>query len=162
MQSTINSKEILTIKKQNGSPGRAKFALCTIPIVHAYLLSNVTLYAGFLSVTLIESVDEENAGAYAGILASSFMVGRALTSYHWGVLSDLYGRKTVLISSLLLCSVFSMSFGLSQSFATALFTRFMTGASNGLMGTVKIAVTECSKGDETMEKKSMGMIMSMR
>jgi MFS family permease len=78
-----------------------------------------------MAISLIPSANQENAGYYAGLLASSFMMGRALTAYHWGKAADIYGRKTVLFASLLNSIIFSIWFGLSTSFPLALLWRFL-------------------------------------
>jgi MFS family permease len=92
-----------------------------------YMLMSVFPYSGFMVIYLVEGVDHENAGIYAGFLSSSFMVGRAFSSYPWGKIADIYGRKFVLVVSLLSAAVLSIAFGCSTSFAMAMATRFMMG-----------------------------------
>jgi MFS family permease len=99
-------------------------ALCACAFGHSYLLISVFSYSGFIAIDLIPSVDEENAGTYAGLIASAFMFGRSITSYGWGQIADVYGRTFVLLASLMLSLVFSILFGLSTSFPLALFWRF--------------------------------------
>ena len=99
-------------------------ALCACAFSHSYLLISVFPYSGFMAIDLISFVNEENAGSYAGMLASSFMLGRALTSYGWGKVADVYGRSFVVFSSLFLSMVFSLLFGLSPNFSLALAWRF--------------------------------------
>merc|ERR1712157_64504 len=103
----------------------------------------------------------EDAGSYAGFLASSFMVGRMLCSYHWGKIADKYGRKIVLCASLGLSAIFSLWFGLTKSFHSALLIRFLLGLSNGILFTTKTLVVEAANGNEELEKKSMGIVMGM-
>ena len=74
---------------------------------------------------LITAANEENAGYYAGLLASSFMIGRSLTAYAWGKAADTYGRRTIMFASLLSAILFSLLFGLSTSFTLALLWRFL-------------------------------------
>ena len=88
-------------------------------------------------ILLVPGTNEENAGSYAGLLAAFFMVGRAITSYGWGKIADLYGRRIVFFASLALSSLFSLLFGLSSSFSQALLWRFLLGASNGVAGISK-------------------------
>ncbi|CAL9230207.1 unnamed protein product, partial [Arabidopsis halleri] len=40
---------------------------------------------------------ERDIGFYTGFVACSFMLGRALTSVSWGIVSDRYGRKPIII-----------------------------------------------------------------
>jgi MFS family permease len=83
------------------------------------------------------TVDEANVGLYAGILTSSFMIGRALTAVHWGAVADTYGRKFVLLVSLITSVVGSIAFGLSTNFYAALAVRFTMGLFNGTMVVVR-------------------------
>jgi len=125
------------------------------------LLISAFPYAGFLAIELIESVNEDNVGRYAGLIASSFMLGRALTSIFWGRVADVYGRVTVLQISLLLSCVFSLLFGVVSTFAGALAIRFLLGLSNGLLLSVKTMVSELAHGDEKREAKMMSLVLAM-
>jgi MFS family permease len=94
-------------------------ALCLCTLTNSWLLISVFPYSGFMAVALIPSANEENAGSYAGLLASSFLLGRALSSYGWGKVADSYGRVFVLQASLIMSCVFTLLFGLSQTFLLA-------------------------------------------
>jgi MFS family permease len=117
-------------------------ALCVCALTHSYLLISVFPYSGFMAIELVPSANEENAGSYAGLIASAFMIGRAITSYSWGKAADVYGRITVLCASLVLSFFFSVMFGLAGNFTSVLIWRFLLGLGNGIMGTAKTAVSE--------------------
>lgn len=140
---------------------RSTLALCLCTLTHAYLLISVFPYAGFMAMDLIDGVNEENAGMYAGLIGASFMAGRALTSYQWGKWADTYGRTTILHLSLGFSCLFTLLFGLSSSFAWAITVRFMLGFGNGLLGTVKTSVSELASGSEKLEARGMGLVMGM-
>ena len=128
------------------------------------LLISVFPYSGFLVVDLVESVNEENAGRYAGLVASSFNLGRALTSLSWGRIGDTYGRTTVIQASLLLSCFFSLLFGLAPSFWAAVGARFLLGCSNGIMSSLKTIVSELVAGgghDEKQESRQMSLVIGM-
>ena len=112
-------------------------AVCFCSFTHSWLLVSVFPYSGFLVIRLVPNTNEENAGSYAGLLAASFMIGRAVTSYGWGKVADLYGRKIVYYTSLSFSAFFSIMFGLSSSFGLAMVWRFLLGASNGIAGVNK-------------------------
>ena len=134
-------------------------ALCLCNLTQAYLLINVFPYAGYMAIHLVAGINEENAGSRAGFIASSFMFGRMLTSYYWGKVADIYGRKATLITSLFLSSVFSIIFGLSTSFKYAIISRLLLGMTNCIIGIVKTVVTEMAHGDEELEAKSTGLVI---
>lgn len=136
-------------------------ALCTCVLTMFYLLMNCFPYSGFMAMQLVPGLTEESAGTYAGILSSSFMVGRAFSSYPWGKIADVYGRKFVLVVSLLNSAIFSLAFGLSPTFAWAVASRFLMGIGNGIMLIARTSVSELARGDHELESKGMGLIMSM-
>ncbi|XP_057453480.1 protein ZINC INDUCED FACILITATOR-LIKE 1-like isoform X2 [Lotus japonicus] len=85
---------------------------------------------------------ETDISSYAGYVGSTFMLGRALTSVSWGMVSDRYGRKPVIILGVIAVVIFNTLFGLSTNFWMAIVTRFLLGSLNGLIGPVKAYATE--------------------
>lgn len=154
---TASVEDTTTTKANVGST----FALCLCALTHAYLSVSVFPYAGFMAIDLIEGVDQENAGSYAGLIASSFMVGRFISSYWWGKIADTYGRTFTLYTSLLWSCVFVLLFGLASSFPMALFWRFCLGLGNGMVGTAKTTVSELAKGNNKVETTTMGWLIAM-
>lgn len=70
------------------------------------------------------SNETTNPGFYAGYVASSFTFGRFLSGYVWGSATDIIGRKPVIIIGLLSITIFSMIFGMSETYSMAITTRF--------------------------------------
>ncbi|XP_027187008.1 protein ZINC INDUCED FACILITATOR-LIKE 1-like isoform X2 [Cicer arietinum] len=70
------------------------------------------------------------------------MLGRSLTAVLWGMISDRYGRKPVIIIGIVAVVIFNTLFGLSTSFWMAITTRFLLGSLNGVLGPVKAYATE--------------------
>ncbi|CAK9235547.1 unnamed protein product [Sphagnum troendelagicum] len=87
---------------------------------------------------------DKEIGFYAGLLGASLLVGRALTAVHWGIAADKYGRKPVMVLSLISVIVFHTLFGLCKNFWVALATRFLLGGFNGMHGAVKAYISEIS------------------
>ncbi|CAN1346570.1 Probable peptide/nitrate transporter At3g43790 [Linum perenne] len=85
---------------------------------------------------------EEDIGFYAGFVGSSFMIGRALTSFFWGRLADRYGRKPVILIGTFSVVIFNTLFGLSSSFWMAISMRFLLGCFNSLLGTIRAYASE--------------------
>lgn len=138
-------------------------ALCFCSFMNAYLVISVFPYAGYMVMELGGGkFTTANVGTYAGLLASSFMLGRTLSGVPWGKAADVYGRSNILKTCLLLSSVFSLLFGLSTSLRWALVWRFCLGLSNGLMSVVKTAATELADGNEVAERRTMGLVIGMR
>ncbi|GAX17178.1 hypothetical protein FisN_10Lh025 [Fistulifera solaris] len=130
-------------------------------LTHSYLLISVVPYAGYMAIELIDGINSETCGKYAGFIAASFMAGRTFTSLPWGMVADRYGRVFVLLSSLLLSAVFSLGFGTSRQFTWALFFRFSLGLSNGIVATLKTIVSEICRGNEKAETDMMSLVIGM-
>jgi MFS family permease len=135
------------------------FALCVCMLAHSYLLISVFPYSGFMALHMLD-VQEDNAAQYAGLIASAFMVGRAVTSIVWGQAADRYGRVWTLHASLFLSCVCSILFGITTSFRTVMLVRFLLGCSNGIMSTIKTLVSEICTS-EPVEARTMSLVMGM-
>jgi MFS family permease len=140
---------------------RSTAAMCLCTFTHSWLLVSVFPYSGFMVIKLVPGTNEENAGSYAGLLAAAFMAGRTFTSYGWGKIADVYGRRVVLFLSLILSAFYSLLFGLSRSFWLAFLWRFLLGASNGIAGISKAIVSETARGNDTLETRGMSLSMGM-
>ena len=125
-QSIVMMKEVQQkLKRQRHF--MSTIALCSSVLTFFYLLMSVFPYSGFMVMHLIDGVDHEHAGIYAGFLASSFMIGRAITSYPLGIVGDIYGRKFVLVFTSIIAGLGSLAFGLSTSYTMAIIVRFIMG-----------------------------------
>ena len=78
---------------------------------------------------MVERVEE--AGYYAGILASSFAVAQFLSGPIWGNISDSVGRRPILLAGSLATCVSSLCFGFSQNFPMAVLFRSLAGFLGG-------------------------------
>ncbi|XP_046557694.1 protein ZINC INDUCED FACILITATOR-LIKE 1-like [Haliotis rubra] len=99
---------------------------------------------------------EEAKGYYVGLIASSVFAGRACGSFFWGWLSDVKGRKVVLLLTIAGNGIFSLLFGFSVNLPMAMFLRFMSGLCNGTVGTAKTVLYEVS--DNTNQAIGMSAI----
>lgn len=138
---------------------RSTAALCLATFSVSYTLVSVFPYAGFMAIQLLPGkLDEENAGLFAGLIGSSFMVGRAFSGYGWVRMADSYGRVTSLTFSLLLSTLLSLAFGVSSTYWLALTWRFLLGLSNGILPITKTAVSEIAMGDKKLETRGMASL----
>jgi MFS family permease len=137
--------------------------LCLCSLINSYVTISVFPYAGYMVIDLLPGIaTRENSGMYAGMIASSFMLGRFLTAYQWGRLADHYGRIRSLQAALLLSMICSILFGTSKSLTAALIWRTALGMSNGIISTTKVLATEIANGNETVERRTMGLVIGMR
>ena len=66
------SSILMELQKRLHSHFMSTLALCSSVITMFYLIMSIFPYSGFMVMHLIPGVDHENAGLYAGVLASSF------------------------------------------------------------------------------------------
>ena len=144
--------------------------LCGSAFSMFYLIMNVFPYSGFLAMHLLNDDDNNDQsilytaatiGPYAGILVSSFRLGRIPTAIAWGKCADIYGRKFVLVVGLVAMVVGNFAFGVAPTFTSAVLIRFVMGILNGTMVIVRTAISEISKGDSKLESKGVAMMSSM-
>lgn len=100
-------------------------------------------------------------GYYVGIMQSLFFATQAMTVLHWSRLSDVVGRKPVLLFGLFGLSLSMYCFGLSKTFRglvircllrltlllilsayVYMYSRCLNGALNGNIGILKSLVSE--------------------
>ncbi|KAG7369034.1 major facilitator superfamily transporter [Nitzschia inconspicua] len=155
------SSILSTMEQSLHSHFMSTLGLCSSMFTTFFVLMSVFPYSGYMVLQLIPSTSKETAGVYAGFLSSSFMVGRGCSSYFWGQFADIYGRKVVLVIALVTCSIGSLLFGLSTSYAMAVTVRVLMGLGNGSFIAARTASSELAKGNKTLEAKGVGVLMSM-
>ena len=74
--------------------------------------------------------DEDSVGLYAGLLTATFALTQFLSSYAWGYISDLYGRKVSLLIGLTFSGIAIIIFGASINYYQAIIARSIAGIQN--------------------------------
>ncbi|KAJ7675182.1 major facilitator superfamily domain-containing protein, partial [Mycena rosella] len=89
----------------------------------------------FVRDTGITGGDEGKTGLYSGLLESAFFLAESLTVLQFGRMSDMYGRRPVLLLGPLGLALCMLGFGLSSNFWVLFGFRCAQGAFNGNIGT---------------------------
>ncbi|XP_058966222.2 uncharacterized protein [Pocillopora verrucosa] len=103
-------------------------------------------------------ISDEDTGYYAGVIASSMFIGRTAACYFWGLMTDRFGRRPVMMICLTMTLVGMVCFGLSVSLYMAFITRLFVGLSAGIVGTCKTIASEVS--DNTNQAMAMSIILT--
>ncbi|KAK7032778.1 MFS domain-containing protein [Favolaschia claudopus] len=103
--------------------------------------------------------DETKIGFYAGLLESVFFLAESLTVYMFGRLSDIYGRRPVLLVAPLGLGLAMFGFGLSKTFWLLLFFRCIQGVCNGNIGVTKTVINEIADATNIADIFSMGPLV---
>ncbi|CAL9762534.1 unnamed protein product [Musa acuminata subsp. burmannicoides] len=129
-----------------GIPYREFFYVWIVALCSALPISSLYPFLYFMIRDLDIAKREEDIGFYAGFVGSAFMLGRASTSILWGMVADRYGRRPVIMISLLAVIVFNTLFGLSTRYWMAIMTRSFLGFLSGLLGPIQAYASEvCRK-----------------
>ena len=142
-------------------PTMATFSVGVAMFANNIAMSNLFSYAGFLVVHLRVVKSKEEAGFYAGFLASSFMIGRTLSAYFWGLLADRYGRKPVLVMGCIFSAIFQVLFGFSTNFGFCVAFRFCLGFFNAIAGTAKTVASELVPSHQKLRQAKIMSYMSL-
>ncbi|OMJ86353.1 hypothetical protein SteCoe_12140 [Stentor coeruleus] len=129
--------------------------------------SNIELFAVYLSIFCVSFVstsiiplandmvmsfgitdDRNKTGTWAGLILTSLMLGRVISSPIWGYIMDSWGRRPVTLLALACTAFFSICFGMTTNIISCLFIRFLLGATSPLMVTGKTLVSELCKGEK--------------
>eukprot|EP01125_Pyxidicula_operculata_P014262 TRINITY_DN4749_c0_g1_i1.p1 TRINITY_DN4749_c0_g1~~TRINITY_DN4749_c0_g1_i1.p1 ORF type:complete len:483 (+),score=98.83 TRINITY_DN4749_c0_g1_i1:39-1487(+) len=87
-------------------------------------------------------ISEGDIGYYAGLIAASYNITQCVSSYFWGMLADKWGRKPVLLYSLMATALCSFLFGWSNSLWFAIGTRGLFGLLNAAAGVCRTYLEE--------------------
>lgn len=142
----------------------ATASLCFCFLTHSYLLISLFSYVGYFVLHLDPNLTSNTVGLYAGVLSSSFMMGRMVTSVLWGRMADTYGRKAVIQLSLFCSSIVCLGFGFSSSFSMAFTIRFLLGTCNAMVPTGKTAISELASmtsNPESFQQRGMALLLGM-
>lgn len=141
------------IKTMAPYPGRQLLILAACRFSEPVAMTSSFPYLFFMIRDFHLSDDEKKIGRYAGLLASSFSFAQffsgplppfpGLTAgLPWGRLSDLYGRKPIVLCGLLGTVAATLAFGFSTTFTQALIARISAGLLNGNVGVIRTMVAE--------------------
>jgi len=115
-------------------------------------LSNTTLLAYiYYLLQHIFSNSSSNTSSNAeiarrsGLLVAIFPLAQFITSLPWGWLSDVYGRKPVIVLGLVISVLANIGFGFSQSFGALMFWRCVSGLANGNTSVMRTMTAEIVK-----------------
>ncbi|KAJ3815462.1 major facilitator superfamily domain-containing protein [Lentinula aff. lateritia] len=98
----------------------------------------------FVASTGITQGNEKKTGYYAGVIESVFFFAECLTVLMWGMASDRFGRRPILLIGPLGLFFGAIGFGLSTSYSQLVLFRSIQGAFNGNIGVSKTVLAEAN------------------
>lgn len=119
------------------------FLLCYTRVVEPIAFFSIFPYINSM-IEHVGDVEKEDVGFYSGLIESLFSFTQMCVMIFWGKASDRYGRKPVLVFSLLGVAVATTLFGMSQSIAQMVAARCFAGVFAGTVVTVRAMFSENS------------------
>ncbi|KAG2393750.1 hypothetical protein C9374_007281 [Naegleria lovaniensis] len=117
-----------------------------IYLVDSLSLTAIFAYIGFMVADFHIVDDPQKLGYFAGLIASSYYLSQLFSSFFWGYLSDVVGRRPILLIGVTLGSLSCCLFGFSKWLWWAILSRFLFGLLNGNLGVTKSYLTEITDG----------------
>lgn len=99
---------------------------------------------------------ESDVGFWAGIVASCFFLAQFLTSLLWASTAEKYGRRSVLLASLIGNACTLIAFGTSTNLKMAITVRMAQGLFNGAVGVAKGAIRDLT--DSSNESRAYAIM----
>ena len=122
-------------------PKKQLFVLAIISLSEQTALNSISPYLPQMASTFPE-VDAGQVGVYVGTIASSFALAQLATGFFWGWLSDMIGRKPVVLTGTLLTAACFVAFGFCRTLWQAVLVQALMGAVNGNQGLISTCLGE--------------------
>ncbi|KZM21345.1 uncharacterized protein EKO05_0008868 [Ascochyta rabiei] len=119
------------------------FLLCYTRVVEPIAFFSIFPYINSM-IEHVGGIEKADVGFYSGLIESLFSFTQMCVMIFWGKASDRYGRKPVLVFSLLGIAVATTLFGMSQSIAQMIAARCFAGVFAGTVVTVRAMLSENS------------------
>ncbi|KII88700.1 hypothetical protein PLICRDRAFT_110564 [Plicaturopsis crispa FD-325 SS-3] len=128
-------------------PKRQMAALCSIRLVDPVAFTQIFPYVNEFMSALHVTDDPSEIGFYSGLVESAFAIAQLCSIYQWAQLSDVIGRRPVVLVGIVGISVASILFGLSKSLTGVLVARCLAGLFSGNVAVIHSVLGELT--DET-------------
>jgi sugar phosphate permease len=89
-------------------------------------------------------LDKADVGFYSGLIESLFSLTQMVVMIFWGRAADRFGRKPVLVTSLLGVSFATALFGMAKTIAQMVIFRCLAGVFAGTIVTIRTMISEHS------------------
>lgn len=119
------------------------FLLCYNRVIEPIAFFSIFPYVNSM-IEHVGGIEKEDVGFYSGLIESLFSLTQMCVMIFWGKASDRYGRKPVLVLSLLGIAIATTLFGMSQSIVQMIVARCFAGVFAGTVVTLRAMFSENS------------------
>ncbi|KAL1758831.1 major facilitator superfamily domain-containing protein [Schizophyllum commune] len=117
-------------------------ALCLVRLVDPLNFTQIFPYINEFITYLRLTDDPGKIGFYSGLVESSFALAQLMSIYPTARLSDVIGRRPIILAGALGIALSTLLFGCSQSLAGLLLSRSLAGIFSGNAGVLHSALAE--------------------
>ncbi|KIL00657.1 hypothetical protein PAXRUDRAFT_29651 [Paxillus rubicundulus Ve08.2h10] len=117
-------------------------ALCIVRLVDPIAFTQLFPYVNEFMNDLHLTDDPSRIGFYSGLVESTFAVAQLSSIYPWARLSDVIGRRPVVLVGILGLTIATLLFGLSKSLAAVLIARCIGGLFSGNVAVIHSVLGE--------------------
>lgn len=147
-QSTNEKKDSIRINLHAQFPWKKVIIIDLIILVNQISFRMLYPFVAFLIKDYYPDLIDTQLGYKSGWLSSSFNIGTFIGGFLWGYLADYYGRKSILINTLIGSFISMIFFGFSINFTWAFFGRLIWGILNTNIGVAKTYLSEILTNDQ--------------
>ncbi|KAF8163161.1 major facilitator superfamily multidrug-resistance, DHA1 sub-family [Crassisporium funariophilum] len=115
--------------------------LCLLRILDPMNFSQIFPYVNQFMIDLHVTNDLSKIGFYSG-LESAFACSQLLSIYPWGIFSDRFGRRPVVLVGVAGLAITTILFGLSSTFNTVMLSRGLAGLFSGNVAVIPSILCE--------------------
>eukprot|EP00467_Chlorarachnion_reptans_P001800 CAMPEP_0114490862 /NCGR_PEP_ID=MMETSP0109-20121206/2679_1 /TAXON_ID=29199 /ORGANISM="Chlorarachnion reptans, Strain CCCM449" /LENGTH=523 /DNA_ID=CAMNT_0001667529 /DNA_START=388 /DNA_END=1959 /DNA_ORIENTATION=+ len=147
--------DIKIAKAETRLPTRQMIVVFIVEVCEAV---QITFTMPFL-VDMVESFsktqDSAQVGQSVGMLGASYFFAQLISSFAWGRLSDVVGRKISLLLGMIGTIVSAIMLGMSTTLSLAIAARLLNGLLNGNIGIIKSFLAEITDGSNRVRGFSL-------
>jgi MFS family permease len=136
-------------------PVKTLACLLFLQTMDSVAFTQVTPYLAYMTRDLMNLEDEREIGKYSGFIGAGSSIAQFFTAAYWGRMSDVNGRRPVLLVGLFGSIFATLMFGCSTSFLMAFTARILQGLMNGNLGIVKTCIAEVTDASNRAKAYSL-------
>ncbi|KAJ6472387.1 major facilitator superfamily domain-containing protein [Mycena vulgaris] len=117
-------------------------ALCIARLSDPISYTQIFPYINEFLTVLHVTDDPSKIGFYSGLVESVASIAQVITIFHWGKLSDVVGRRPIILAGALGLAAVSLLFGLCRTLLQVLVVRTITGLLTGNVAVYQAVLAE--------------------
>ncbi|KAL1947733.1 hypothetical protein VTO73DRAFT_13457 [Trametes versicolor] len=116
--------------------------LCAVRLVDPITFTQIFPYVNEMMEHIHVTDDHSKIGFYSGIVESSFAVAQVISIYQWARLSDVIGRRPIVLFGIFGIGLSTMLFGISTTLSGLIMARCLSGLFSGNVAVIHSVLGE--------------------